>query len=570
MIYMIPFVVKIGDEAGFGITSAGTTLAKIVARSGYHCFQYMEYPSLIRGGHNVVSCTIGKTEILAPYQHTDLLIALNQETLDKHIGELSKYAIVLYDEGKHINISKLPVGVSALAVPLSNYAKNLGQTILMRDSVAIGAVLSLLGGNTKILQDILNEEFAKKGSEVINKNIACAEAGYKYILQNFQSHITSVLQAKKANPRLVVNANQTVALGAVAAGMQFCAIYPMTPTSNILHVLAPLQEQFGFIYKQPEDEIAAINMALGASFAGARSMVATAGGGFCLMAEGYGLAGITESPLVIIEGMRPGPATGLPTWTGQADLLFMLHAGQDNFPKIILTPGDAEEAFYQTMEAFNLADIYQTPVVVMVDKHLCESHADIKPLEYKMYSVNRGKYSEKKVADYNRYALSEDGISPRIPAGRGVHVIANSDEHSPLGYSNEESQNRIEQMQKRMKKLETCALKSMPEPTVYGPTNAKLTIVSWGSNKGAILEALKEFKNVNFLHINWVSPFPTIAVKKVLGKAKKILNIESNFTGQMQSIIAEKTGINIESNLFKYDGRPIYPEEVYQKIKTLL
>ncbi len=567
---MKPFVFKIGGEAGFGITSAGVTFAKIVTRMGYSIFNYMEYPSLIRGGHNVVSCTISDEPVHAPYQHTDFLIALNQDTIKLHQAELCVGSVVLYDQQRGVKADSLPKGTTALAIPFAQIATDVGKSIFMRDTVALAAALAMLGGDVAILKKIIAEEFEKKGAAVVALNQAVAEAGFQYVQTQYKSYIQSILKPRRAIKQLVLNANEAVALGAVAAGLQFAAIYPMTPTSNILHVLAPLQEKYGFIYKQPEDEISAINMAIGASFAGARSMVATAGGGFCLMTEAYGLAGMTETPLVIIEGMRGGPATGLPTWTEQGDLRFVLHAHQGDFPRIVLAAGDVEEAFKLTMEAFNLADVYQTPVVVMVDKHLCESHESIPRFKYNTYKINRGSFAFKNQKNYERYATSADGISLRIPPGTGSHVIANSDEHNAAGYSNEESKNRLEQMQKRMQKLVTCEKKSMPQPALYGPADAELTIVSWGSNKGAILEALKNFSNVNFLHLTWLNPFPSAYVAKVLGTAKRILNIECNYSAQMSNYIAEKTGIRIEQNLLKYDGRPIYPEEISTKVKELI
>jgi len=271
----------------------------------------------------------------------------------------------------------------------------------------------------------------------------------------------------------------------------------------------------------------AINMAIGASFAGVRSMVATSGGGFCLMTEAYGLAGITELPLVIIEGMRGGPATGLPTWTEQGDLRFVLHAHQSDFPRIVLAPGDAEETFHMTMQAFNLAEKYQTPVVVLIDKHLCESHLSLDPFKYDEYEVNRGKLVTEKQEGYQRYTLSDDGVSPRTILGVGNHTVANSDEHNPEGYSEESAENRIQQMNKRMNKLETCRGQDMTKmPMLHGPEDAEVTIVSWGSNKGAILQAMKHFQDqdshipFNFIQLGWINPFPAEGVKERLQKAK--------------------------------------------------
>lgn len=566
---MKPFTFKIGGEAGFGIMSSGSSFSKLATRSGYYIFDYAEYPSIIRGGHNVMQVTVSDEPVSAQYRRTDLLVALNQETLDLHCGELTAGSGVIYDAEKCV-LPPVAKGVSTFAVPMNKMGKEIGNSFLLRNTVALGATVALLGGEIKILKDLLLKEFSKKHPELVANNHRVAQAGYDYVLEHYAEKIKNILKPRKAEPKMVANGNESISLGAVAAGMKFSAIYPMTPTSGILHVLANLQEKYSFVCKQPEDEIAAINMAIGASFAGARALVATSGGGFCLMSEAYGLAGMAETPLVIVEGMRGGPATGLPTWTEQGDLRMVLHAHQGDFPRIVLAAGDIEEAFHLTMQAFNLADKYQTPVVVIVDKQICESHMSVGLFDYKNYKVDAGKLLLKKQDNYKRFALSADGISTRSPAGFGNYVMANSDEHDEVGYSNEGAQNRIDQMNKRMQKLQTCAQEDMPAPQLFGPKSAALTMVSWGSNKGAILEAIKHFKNVNFLHLVWISPFPAQAVKKILEKAKKVLNVECNYSAQMAGLIQEKTGIAIKNNLLKYDGRPFYPEEIISQIKKVL
>ncbi|HSR88959.1 MAG TPA: 2-oxoacid:acceptor oxidoreductase subunit alpha [Candidatus Udaeobacter sp.] len=567
---MKPFTFKIGGEAGYGIMSSGLTFSKIAARSGFHVFNYAEYPSIIRGGHNVMQITIADKPVAASYQTTDFLVALNQETIDLHLSELSAGSGLFYDSERCV-LPKLPKGVSAFGLPIKKILKEIAGSLVFRDTLALGAVITLLGGDIKIFKNLLTEEFAKKHPELVEKNHLVAQAGYDYIYDNYFDEIKNILEPKKKiDKQIVITGDEAIALGAIAGGLQFAAIYPMTPISNILHTLAPLQEKYNFIYKQPEDEISAINMAIGASFAGARAMTASAGGGFCLMSEGYGLAAITETPLVIIEGMRGGPATGLPTWTEQGDLRFVLSAHQGEFPRIVLAAGDANEAFHLTMEAFNLADKFQTPVIIVVDKQVCESSFGVAPFEYNKYKVDRGEFTLKKMANYKRYALTGDGVSLRSVPGSGNHIVANSDEHNELGYSSEGAKNRIDQMSKRLKKLEICAKEDMPKPQLFGPKNADLTIVSWGSNKGAILEAMSNFKNVNFLHLTWLSPFPTEAVKKTLSKARRILNIECNSTAQMAGLIKEKTGIEIKNNLLKFDGRPFFTEEIIAKIKKTL
>lgn len=562
------FTFKIGGEAGFGVMSAGLTFSKIATRSGYYIYDYTEYPSLIRGGHNVMQVSVFDKVVRSQFITTDFLVALNQETIELHKHELPAGSGLLYDsDAKGIDISNVPEGVNLFPIPLTTLAVNNNGTLIMRNTIALGATLALLSGNMKILKALIKESFGEKKQELVDINCHVAEEGYKYVKDKYASFIKEVLKPKdNVEKKAVITGNEAIAFGAIAAGMQFTAIYPMTPTSNILHALSPLQEKFKFIYKQPEDEISAINMAIGASYAGARTMVATSGGGFALMSEAYGLAGITETPVVIIEGMRGAPATGLPTWSEQGDLRFVLHAHQGDFPRIILTPGDIEECFHMTMEAFNLADKYQTPVLVLVDKNVLESHMSVPFFDTSSFEIERGKYTTELVPDYQRYAPSEDGISIRSIPGTGNHFVSNSDEHDVYGYSSESSSNRISQMNKRMTKLKTCAERDMPVPKLYGDKKATTTIVSWGSNKGAILEALPYLPDTNYLHLTWVNPFPRDFVSEVLYKAKRVINVECNFSAQMGGIIKEQTGFGNFENLLKYDGRPFYPHEIIERV----
>lgn len=540
------FSIKIGGQAGQGIKSAGLMLSKVASRSGYHIYNYFEYPSLIRGGHNVMQINFSGEEVTGPFQKTDFLIALNMETITKHLAELKEGSGILYDDRHDLKTLNISQSINLYPLPLSKLAS--GQELLI-NTVALGASLALLKGELSILKDLISKEFAHKSGEIIASNLQAAQAGFDYIKKNFVDHIKEVLSPLAGKkPSLVLNGNEAVALGAISAGLQFAAIYPMSPISNILHVLAAHQEEYGYIYKQPEDEIAAVNMAIGASFAGARAMVATSGGGFSLMTEGLGLAAMTETPLVVVEGMRPGPATGLPTWSGQGDLQFILHAHQGDFPRIVLAAGDVKEAYEMTLRAFYLAEKYQTPVILLIDKNICEHEQSLL-----LFSIPN---------------LPEK--SKRAFPGSGNFFITNSYEHDTNGFSTEEINQINTQMKKRMAKLENCANIDMPNPQLFGLPKADLTIVSWGSNKGSILQAINNYNNVNFLHLTWMSPFPTEAVRNILAEANYILDIECNYSGQLASLIREKTGIDIPDKMLKYDGRPIFPEEIVQRINSIL
>ena len=564
--------VKIGGPAGTGVKSVGLMLDKIAARSGYQVCDNVEFPSLIRGGHNVVQVNFSLDEVTSPRLNSDLLIAFDQMTIDLHHNELKKGGGIIFDSD-FADVSKVRKDISLYGIPLRKIADKAGEKEIFVNIVALSAALQILGGNLETFKKLIEEEYSDKGEKIVEADKKAADLGFEYAVGNYKNNLHKYMESVSSFSSpvsyMVLNGNEAAALGAISAGMQFAAIYPMSPINNILHVLAANQGKFGYILKQPEDEISAINMAIGASYAGVRSMTATSGGGFSLMTEAYGLAGITETPIVIFDGMRGGPATGLPTWSGQGDLQMVLHSHQDEFPRIVLAPGDVAETYELTIKAFNLADKYQTPVVVLLDKNICENDKTLLFPDITKVKIDRGKFVKKKIDDYLRYKYEDDGVSVRSIPGVGNFFIANSDEHNEEGYSTEEIEDRNKMMEKRMKKLLTCAENDMPNPEVFGPPDADITIVSWGSNKGSILEALKNFSNVNYVHVTWMNPFPVKFLTDVLSKTKHIVDIECNYTGQLANIIREKTGIEIKDRYLKFDGRMIYPEEIIEKLNSV-
>ncbi len=571
----------IGGEAGYGIMTTGVMMAKIFTRLGMSVFDYVEYPSLIRGGHNVYYVRGSEEEIFSQKKEVDILVALNRETIDKHKGELSSDALVLYDpDFTKADQSEFPSTIQLIPVPLLKLTKEVKADKLMINTVAVGASLALFYKDYSVLEGIIKDIFGKKGEEVVLENINTSKAGFDYVGKNFSDKARPV--QKKEQENLLISGAEALSLGAIKAGLKFAAIYPMTPINAILATLIEHSLAYNIIVKEPEDEIAGINMAIGASFAGARSMVATSGGGFSLMTEALGLAAQTETPIVIVEGQRPGPSSGMPTWTDQGDLRFVLHASQGDFLRVVVAPGDPLEAFIQTMHAFNLADKYQIPVIVLVDKYLMEGHASAKAEEFKIQSskfkIDRGKILSDQEAlseiDYKRYQFEEDGVSSRsLPGQKGGIALWDSYEHNQKGLYDETSENRIKMVDKRFKKSEKLVL-DIPEPDFYGEKEADLTIFAFGSTKMPVLEALKilkkEGKNINFLKVSYLSPFPTKAVEEAIKTAKKTLVLEGNKSGQFESLIKEHTGLSIENNFRKYDGRPFYPEEIVEKVKTLI
>jgi 2-oxoglutarate/2-oxoacid ferredoxin oxidoreductase subunit alpha len=382
----------------------------------------------------------------------------------------------------------------------------------------------------------------------------------------------------KAVPTILISGNEAASVGAIKAGLKFVAEYPMTPSSSILSFMAANEYNYNIVVKHTEDEIAAVNMLCGSAMAGARSLTATSGGGFALMTEGLGMAGISETPFVIIESMRTGPSTGMPTYTEQSDLRFAIHASQGEFPRLICAPGDVDESFFETYKMFNLTDRTQTPGIILMDKHLSESSKTTKPFDTSKLKIERGKLMTdaqmQNTKDFKRYLVTEDGISPRsIPGQPNGLYVSTSYEHREDGFSDEEPHMRNAQVEKRARKLNAIREEEVA-PKIYGDKDADLTIVSWGSNKGMVLEAMKwlnkEGLKVNFMQILWIVPFPVKKIAEVLSKAKKTLMVEQNFEAQMKGLIREKTGIDIKNVLLKYDGRPFDPEEIYAKAKEVM
>jgi 2-oxoglutarate ferredoxin oxidoreductase subunit alpha len=452
----------------------------------------------------------------------------------------------------------------------------------MENQVFLGATFGLLGLEFKHLAAVITDEFKGKGEQVVKENLSVAQAGYDNVLHRYEAFHHRLKPIEGQPKRMFLTGNDALSFGAIKAGLGFYVAYPMTPATSILHNLAELQHQYGYVVKHAEDEISVVNMAIGAGHAGVRSMCGTSGGGFALMSEGYSLAGITETPVVIVEAMRGGPATGLPTWTEQADLKFLLSAGHGEFPRFVLAPGDPEECYTMIGEAFNIAEEYQTPVIVAVDKHLAESNWSY-PLFTQDVPIRRGPWATdaelQKLAGegkrFKRYDFATtNGVSKRVVPGqhRNGIFLANSDEHDEYGYTTEEIEGRNAMSAKRLRKESSYAA-TMPAPALYGAKDAELTIVCWGSTKHAVLQALEwlqgEGRSVNVLHLTHLSPFPAAAVEAILRKAKTVLDVELNATGQLADVIRMHTSYHIKERLLKNDGRPMLPEEVVDKARAL-
>jgi 2-oxoglutarate ferredoxin oxidoreductase subunit alpha len=545
---------------------------------GLTVFDFIEYPSLIRGGHNAYWITFSEDEVFSVEKKINVLVALNEETIKSHLGEMEKDGVVIFDNDViKLNSSFHKDSVNFIGVPFLKLVERVGGKPVMRNTAALGSSIALFDFEIEYLNQALKKEFEDKGPEIINANIKVGKAGYDFLKKNFKKKFPYKLDAtSQKTKKLVLSGNDAICLGAIEAGCKFMASYPMTPASSILHTMASLQAKYNFVVKHAEDEISAINMAIGAFFAGCRSMVATSGGGFALMVEGVSLAGMTESGIVIVEAQRPAPATGMPTWTEQGDLKFVLSAGHGEFPRIVLAPGDQNECFYETFRAFNLAEKFQTPTLILSDKFLSESHKSVDYFKTANLKIVRGKYVRDAVPNkegyLKRYEFTEDGVSKRLIPGSGGCFMADSYEHDEFGYTTEGAQDRTKMVDKRNRKASSIK-KESPEPNLYGPKEAETTIVSWGSTKCPILAALDEFgpnqTKVNFLHYVYIEPFKEEAVLNARKKSKRLVILENNSTSQFGQVVKMHTGIDFDEKILKYDGRPFYPEEIVDKLRRI-
>ena len=570
---------KIGGEAGQGVESSGAGFAQALARCGLHVFGLQGYMSRIRGGHNFYQIRASESPL---YSHTDevhLLMALIPETIERHGQEVVAGGGIIYEESLQVDMGDLERrGVKTFPVPLLKTAEEVGNKV-MANTAALGAAVGVTECHFERMATIIRDNFAKKGQEVVDANMEVGRRAYDFARDRYAADFDYKMEPMEAPPRMVINGNQAICLGALLAGCRFMSAYPMTPATSIIEWMSAHAARYGIVTKHTEDEIAAILMAIGANHAGVRGMTATSGGGFSLMVEALGLAGMTETPLVIVEAQRPGPSTGMPTRTEQGDLLFILHASQGEFPRIVLTPGTVEECFYAGWRAFNLAEKYQCPVIILVDNFLANSLRTIerKEFHFEAVEVDRGKLLAEEELDqlsdgYKRYAITETGISPRaLPGHPNAVFVACSDEHTEDGhFEDEDPENRVRMVQKRLRKME-AAVEEMRAPALYGPQEAELTFIGWGSTYGPIREAVdrlnEEGNKANFLHFTDIWPFPEDRVCPLLESANYLVDVESNATGQFARFLWTCAGRKVDHKILRYDGQPLSPEYILARLQ---
>lgn len=554
--------ILIGGEAGQGLVTVGEILAKSLVRSGYYIVVTQSYQSRIRGGHNTFAIRVSPQPIWAPREGYDLLVALNEETITLHQKELTSSGLIVADQGCALdekNCLKVPFG--HLASPqFANIA-------------ALGVTSALLGLNPEIINLILENFFAAKKPSLNKENQKVLQAAHQWATTQPLS-LPKLPQISDPPQRLILHGNEAISLGAISAGLKFYAFYPMTPSTSIGLTLARLAAEMELIVEQAEDEIAAINMAMGASFAGAPSMVGTSGGGFALMVEGVSLAGMTETPLVIVVAQRPGPATGLPTRTEQSDLNFVLHAGHGEFPRIILAPGTVEECFYLTHHAFHMAERFQSPVFILTDQFLADSYRAVEPFNLDALKPVSFLLKDQFFSiPYRRFALTEDGVSPRLLPGLSEHlVVVGSDEHTEDGHLTEDLQVRQKMVEKRLRKIEGIRKEIIP-PQFAGDQQPDLLFISWGSTKGAVHEAAEILRlqghKISALHFSQVWPLLPKQFQNYFRAAKKIVIIEGNATGQFGGLLRRESGLEVSARITRYDGFPITPEYILRKLREV-
>lgn len=555
MIYNI----LIGGAAGLGMETISSILEKVLKRKGFEIFTIQDYMSRVRGGHNFFQIRFGNEEINSHWDVLDGIIALDKETIQIHIGRLKEGGFIISDEEIHFEDKRF------LGLTLKSIAKNIGNAKVY-GNVALGSFIKLFNLDLSGVKELLEEKFK---DEIVKQNLRAFEEGFKLVSQKYD------IQTKSNDNSILIGGNDAIALGALAAGCKFFSAYPMTPSTSIMNYLASKMHEAEIVVEQAEDEIAAINMAIGASYAGARAMTGTSGGGFALMVEAVGLSGMLEVPLVIAEIQRPGPTTGLPTRTEQGDLKFVIASSPGEIPKMVIALREPEDAFYQTIRAFNLADKYQIPVILLGDQFLADSIRTVKPFNFDNIKIERHLNDDEyyNAKDYKRYKITDTGVSPRIIPGKipGLTVLVDSDEHDEYGHITESADVRIEMNDKRLRKMKYLK-EELQEPVFVGEEDADILLIAWGSLYSPIKEAVNLLNaragNDKYCALVFgdVYPLPDKQLKKYAKNVKKIINIEQNATGQLAGLIRENTSIECSSSILKYDGRPISSQEIYNKL----
>jgi 2-oxoglutarate ferredoxin oxidoreductase subunit alpha len=580
----VDFAIGIGGENGQGIASTGDILARIFARRGLHVNAYNAYQSIIRGGHTFLTIRAGDGPVRSMGDKHDVLIPLNQDSMDRHLRLMKAGSSVVFDADK-LKPGTVAPGVQLCAMPMKQIC---GANKLAANTAALGAVLQMLGIEPEPLETVIARQFKKKGDAVVAENVGIARGGYDYAAQNFKP--LAFRAPKLDKPKAIVTGNQATAMGGVAAGVKFYAAYPMSPSTGVLMWMASHARQLGIMVRQVEDEIGVMNMVIGAAHAGCRAMCATSGGGFALMSEAVGMAGMIETPVVCVDVQRAGPATGVPTKTEQGDLWQLLGAGQGDYPRILVAPSSQLDLFHTIPELFNLVDKYQCPGLVLADLLISEGTASVDPADLDFNpKIHRGEIilpngngeSDNPFGGYNdnaylRYRNTASGISPRAVPGVPGHIhIAATDEHDEDGtLISDEFTNPIKRrmmVEKRARKMQTV-LANIAPPKLFGPAGAVVTLVGWGSTHGVIQEAIEKLAAdegivANHLQVKWIVPFHSEEITRILSASKRVIIVENNYSGQFARYLRSETGFDAHGHIRKYDGEPFRPHHIVDSVK---
>jgi 2-oxoglutarate/2-oxoacid ferredoxin oxidoreductase subunit alpha len=580
------FAIGIGGAAGQGVATPGDIFAKIFSRRGLHLNAYNAYQSIIRGGHTFLTIRTGPEKITNMGDRIDLLIPLNQDSMDRHLGLLTAGASCIYN-ADNIRPSAAADGVQLCPLPVSELA-DITRNKVAQNTLAIGAGLHMMGIGFPALEEVLKEQFKRKGEAVVAENLGVARAGYDYAAAHFIAFPNPL--PKTENRYAILSGNIAMAMGGAAAGVKFYCAYPMSPSTGVLHWMAAHARKAGIMVRQVEDEIGVINMAIGAAHAGVRAMCATSGGGFALMSEGLGMSAMIETPVVVIDCQRAGPSTGVPTKTEQGDLWQMLGAAFGDYPRVIAAPLDIGDCFRLIPEIFDIADRFQCPGLVLCDLLLSEGRLSVHPKDLdfnptidrgELITATNGNGASPVIPSnggYKRYKITESGISPRaVPGVPGhIHTVA-TDEHMEDGVLiSDEFTNPIKRramMEKRMRKVAGIEA-VIPPPTLSGTSNADVTLIGWGSTKGVIEEACELLDGqgipANQLQIRWLVPLHGEAILEILKEAHHTIIVENNYSGQFARYLRSETSFVPNGYIRKYDGEPFMPHHIVEAVKEQL
>lgn len=572
--------IGIGGAAGQGIATPGDVLARIFVRRGLHLNAYNAYQSIVRGGHIFLTLRASDRPVASMGDVLDMLIALNQDTMDRHLKLMGAGSAVLF------NSDKIQPGPTAPGAQLCAFSvKELAPGVrgdLVQNTIGLAAALNLLGVDFRTLEAILTLQFERKGQAAVDENVSVARAGYEYASAHFRAF--DVTLPDTGRPLAFIDGNTALAMGGAAAGVRFYCAYPMSPSTGVLHWMARHARQLGIMVRQVEDELGVINMAIGAAHTGCRVMCATSGGGFALMTEALGAAAMMEIPLVCINVQRAGPATGVPTKTEQGDLWQALGAGQGDYPRVIVAPTTIADCFKTVPLLFNVVDKLQCPGIILSDLLISEGRSSVDPAELDFnVAIDRGDTLGVNgrigapASAYKRYDLTESGISPRVVPGTPgyAHVVA-TDEHDDEGglisdeYTNPAKRRAMHE--KRMRKMEGV-LPLIDPPRLFGEPTAAVTLLGWGSTQGVIREAIEKLAaegiGANNLQIKWLVPLHAEAILEILAHSHTVIIVENNYSGQFARYLRSETGFVADGHIRKYDGEPFMPHHIMDGVKKI-